>query len=55
LAERLAVTKVPGREPVDSARNLRLRASITQSRQPIVEHVFSGAADVVANLDHIAL
>ncbi len=52
LAQRLAVAKVSGGGPVDSGRNLRLRASISQLKQPIVKHIFSGTGDVVANLDH---
>jgi hypothetical protein len=30
-----------------------LCAGIRQFRQPIVKDIFSGAADVVANLDHV--
>jgi hypothetical protein len=53
LSQRLAVAKVPGGEPVNSAGNLRLCAGIRQFRQPIVKDIFSGAADVVANLDRV--
>lgn len=52
LAQRLAVAKIPGGKPVDSACNLCLRASISQLRKPIIEHIFPGTADVVANLHH---
>src|SRR5712692_4051822 len=52
LAQWPAVAKVPRREPVDSACNLRLRPSIIQLGQPAIEHVFSSAADIMANLDH---
>jgi hypothetical protein len=48
----LAVAKIPGGQAVDSDRNPRLCASIRQLRQPIVEEIFSGAADEVANLYH---
>jgi hypothetical protein len=50
----LAVAKVTGREPVDPGRNLRLGASISQARKPIIEYVFPSAADVVTNLNHIS-
>ncbi len=52
LAQGPAVAKVPRREPVDSACNFRLRTSISQLGQPVIEHVFSSAADIMANLDH---
>jgi hypothetical protein len=40
LAHLLAVAEVSGRKPVDPDRNLRLRASISQLRKPVIEHVF---------------
>src|SRR6266403_6399629 len=52
LAHRLAVAKVPGSKPVDSGCYLRLCAGIRQLRQPIVEDILSGAADVVTDFDH---
>jgi hypothetical protein len=52
LSQRLAVAKVPGGEPVNSGRDPRLCTGIRQFRQPIVKYVFSGAADVMANLDY---
>jgi hypothetical protein len=53
LPQRLAIAKVSHSEPVDPACNLRLRAGIRQLLQPIVEDIFSGAAEVVANLDQV--
>jgi hypothetical protein len=52
LPQRLSVAKIPGGEPVNSAGNLRLPASIRQFRKPIVKDIFSGTIDVMANLDH---
>jgi hypothetical protein len=45
--------KFPAASRLIRTRNLRLCASIRQVRQPIVEDVFSGAADVVTNLDYV--
>jgi len=50
LSQRLTVAKVPGSQLVDSGRNLRLCAGVCQLRQPIVEDIFSGVANLVANL-----
>jgi hypothetical protein len=55
LTQRLAVAKIPRRQSVDSGCNLGLCAGIRQSRQPIVEDIFSGAADVMTNLDHVSI
>lgn len=55
LSQGLAVAKVPCGEPVDSARNLRLGPGISQLRQPVVEDIFPGAADVMTNLDHTSI
>lgn len=52
LAQGLAVAKIPAGEPVDPAGNLRLGAGVGQLRQPVVEDIFSGACDVMANLNH---
>jgi len=53
LAQRFAISEVSGSEPVDSARDLRLSPRIRQPSQPIVEHIFPGAAHVVADLDYV--
>src|SRR3989442_20801 len=52
LAQRSAVAKIPRREPVDSACNLRLRSGIRQSGPPVIEHIFPSAVDIMTNLDH---
>ncbi len=44
------MTPQPG---VHSDRNLCLCAGIRQLQKPIVKDIFSGAADVVVNLNHI--
>jgi hypothetical protein len=55
LAQRFAVAKISSGKPVDAGRNLRLRASICQLRKPIIEDIFPGATDIVANLDHMPI
>jgi hypothetical protein len=53
LAEGPGVAKVSSSEPVDSDRNLRLCAGVCQLRQPMIEDIFPGSADVMANFDHL--
>jgi hypothetical protein len=44
--------QIPGGQTVNSCCNLRLFAGIGPLRQPIVENIFSGLANVVANIYH---
>jgi hypothetical protein len=53
LAEGPGVAKVSSSEPVDPDRNLRLCAGVCQLRQPMIEDIFPGSADVMANFDHL--
>lgn len=53
LSQWLAVAKIPEGKPADSGCNLGLCAGIRQLRQPSVEDILSGAADIVTNLKHV--
>jgi hypothetical protein len=55
VTQGLAVAKVAGGEAVDPRGNLRLRAGIRQSREPIVEDIFSGTAEVVTDFDRVGI
>lgn len=48
----LGVSKIPQRQPVDSAGNLRLGPSIRKLGQPMIKYVFALAVDIMANLEH---
>lgn len=52
LAQRLAIAEIPGGKPVDSRRDLGLRAGVRELRKPNIKDVFSSTRDVVADLDH---
>jgi hypothetical protein len=53
LAEGPGAAKISSSEPVDPDRNLRLCAGVYQLRQPMIEDIFPGSADVMANFDRL--